>query len=129
MFKILRSFPDLIPADLEERCDYKERFGTKEWAYKDLLQVIESVAIGWTQSNVRFCFFIDGLDENNREQDDIIRLLKRMASSGNIKICVSSRPWNDFDDAFGQDPSRKLIMQDLNYPDIKRFVNDKLLAD
>ncbi len=42
----------------------------------------------------------------------------------NVKICVSSRPYNVFEDAFRRQPS--LILQHLTFDDIKSYVNDTL---
>ncbi|KAF2175974.1 hypothetical protein K469DRAFT_761665 [Zopfia rhizophila CBS 207.26] len=46
--------------------------------------------------------------------------------SPDIKICVSSRPWNVYEDAFGGDPSRMLRLQDLTRGDIRLYVTDNL---
>lgn len=44
--------------------------------------------------------------------------------SENVKICCSSRPHQVFQDAFSARPGLKL--EDLTFPDIRKFVNDKL---
>lgn len=48
------------------------------------------------------------------------------SASACIKICASSRPWNCFKDAFGEDTDRKLYLQDLTREDIKLFAREKL---
>jgi hypothetical protein len=50
--------------------------------------------------STKFCFFIDGLDEYSGDEEETLRLMLDISSSSNIKICVSSRPWNTFLDAF-----------------------------
>lgn len=41
------------------------------------------------------CFFIDGLDEDRGDQEEITELFKRLSSGvSNIKLCVPSRPWS-----------------------------------
>lgn len=73
-----------------------------------------------------FCFFIDGLDEYEGAHIDIISILNSVALCSNVKICLSSRPWNIFEDAFGQNKNLKLYLQDLTRDDIEAFVKDKL---
>jgi hypothetical protein len=41
-----------------------------------------------------------------------------------VKICVFSRQWNEFEDAFGKSGTDKLYMQDFNYQDINTYIND-----
>ena len=82
--------------------------------------------ISQTSMPVKFCFFIDGLDGYEGDHHEVIRVLNAINSSSNIKICLSSRPWNVFEDAFGQDPTRKLYMQDLTRDDIEIYVRSKL---
>ncbi|KAI6085130.1 hypothetical protein F4821DRAFT_279668 [Hypoxylon rubiginosum] len=82
------------------------------------------------QSNIKLCLFIDGLDEYTgltEEPDDIINLISQLSSPGNVKICLSSRPWNKFEKAYGCDRTEKLAMQDFNAVDIRAYVNDNLM--
>ena len=70
---------------------------------------------------VKLCIFVDGLDEFGGCLDDLIRLFQ------DLKICVSSRPWVQFEDAFKSRPS--LMLQDLVYNDIKKYVANHLSSD
>lgn len=80
------------------------------------------------QSDLRICLFIDGLDEYEGDRDgtymSIVSLFKGLAASPNLKICVSSRPWLVFEDAFRCNPSLRL--QDLTSNDITCYIEDKL---
>ncbi|KAF3921762.1 hypothetical protein AA313_de0200385 [Arthrobotrys entomopaga] len=69
--------------------------------------------------------FIDGLDEYDGRPIDIIRLVESLRSE-NVKLCVSSRPWNDFESVFGQNQGGKIYMQDLNHTDIATYVSETL---
>jgi hypothetical protein len=80
-------------------------------------------------SNVNFCFFLDGLDEYEGKPMDIIRLVELLKSMLKVKVCVSSRPWNEFEKVFGQDESKKLYMHDLTRGDIELYVRDPLEND
>lgn len=81
-----------------------------------------------TQDQTRVCLFIDGLDEYECDLDgsyvEIISLFTGLAESANIKICISSRPWLVFEDAFRPSPSLKL--QDLTFNDISGYIDDKI---
>jgi hypothetical protein len=72
------------------------------------------------------CLFIDGLDEYIGDPMDTVNLFK-LTISTNLKICLSSRPWVVFEDAFESCP--KLKLQDLTLPDIQLYVNDTLAKD
>jgi len=63
--------------------------------------------------DTKFCLFLDGLDEYDGRSLDIIELIDIWKSFRNMKTCVSSRPWNEFEDRFGSDSPWKLYMQDL----------------
>ncbi|KAJ2992632.1 hypothetical protein NUW58_g2100 [Xylaria curta] len=75
---------------------------------------------------IKFCFFIDGLDEYSGDLTDICQAVHDLSQSPNIKLCISSRPWNVFRDSFGTDPSRKLDIHDLTSDDIIRYTRFRL---
>lgn len=80
-------------------------------------------------SATKYCFFVDGLDEYDGDQTEIITILKGLATSPNIKICRSSRPWNHFMEAFGTDSSRMLRLQELTRDYILLYVENTLEED
>lgn len=43
-----------------------------------------------------------------------------------MKLCVSSRPWNAFEDTFGRDLTSKLYVHELTENDITLYVSDRL---
>jgi hypothetical protein len=77
-----------------------------------------------------FCFFIDGLDEyEGTYQDDYRAMVELLCSwtefaPADVKICVSSREYNVFMNAFS--PNRRLRLQDLTQKDMTIYVQDKL---
>jgi adenylate kinase family enzyme len=81
------------------------------------------------QSEKRLCLFIDGLDEYQGSSVDIIELMGIFRSLPNVKLCVSSRQWNEFEDAYGKHSSTKLYMHDFNNEDISTYVKDVLEND
>ncbi|KAL9114090.1 MAG: hypothetical protein Q9227_001862 [Pyrenula ochraceoflavens] len=96
------------------------------WTDSELLNVLKSL-FQHILVDTRICLFIDGLDEFHGTDDtreDLINMLKVFAGSENAKICLSSRPWNIFEDAFGHGPMLRL--EDLTRGDIQNYVDNKL---
>ncbi|PMD49010.1 hypothetical protein L207DRAFT_522323 [Hyaloscypha variabilis F] len=87
--------------------------------------------IGLASDQLKLCFFIDGLDEYEGKRHEgpeaIIRVFKNIPRSPFLKICLSSRPWPEFEKAFDCGPSLRL--QDLTYKDIRTYVYDKFGSD
>ncbi|KAF2803353.1 uncharacterized protein BDZ99DRAFT_400033, partial [Mytilinidion resinicola] len=126
LYDILRKCPDLIPAVLPFRWQaYGYSFENPEaWTLPELLTALRRLIEH--DLSAKFCFFIDGLDEYYGNHVEIISLLRDLITSSNIKICVSSRPWNIFEDAFGKNSSRMLALQDLTRNDIQLYVQNHL---
>ncbi|KAL4884224.1 hypothetical protein BJY04DRAFT_183164 [Aspergillus karnatakaensis] len=72
----------------------------------------------------RLFFLIDGLDEFGEDHAVLITMIEKICARPNVKLCVSSRPWIEFEDAFIAKPTLRL--EDLTYPDIKHFISSKL---
>lgn len=75
---------------------------------------------------LRILFIVDGLDEfegDDNERQKVCMLLQNLAISTNVKVCVSSRPWNVYKDAFENFPT--LCLEQLNREDILHFAEDK----
>ena len=119
--QVLTKHPALIPRILPERWETFDLFGHDEsiWSEPELRRAFRLLA-GEESPEAKFCFFIDGLDEFEGDHTNLIGLIKDIGSSSNIKICVSSRPWVLFEDAFKHKPS--LMLQDLTYRDIIKFI-------
>lgn len=128
LFEIFRQCPELssnsyVQHWLESQ-DMMRTGCTMTWTLSQLQTALRDV----TQHEIsrKFCFFIDGLDEYEGDHGEIIVVLRDLASCPNIKICVSSRPWNIFEDGLGQDPDLKVCMQDLTREDISTYVRGTL---
>ena len=101
----------------------EDRNRWRDWTLKELKHVF------WTLVNrddllVRYCFFIDGLDEFDGDFLELGAFLRTVSSCPNAKVCISSRPLEDFEQQFGDVP--KLRLQDLTVVDISLYVRDKL---
>jgi hypothetical protein len=95
----------------------------------ELMDALKRTANLLTQSEKRLCLFIDGLDEYVGDSSDIIQLVEVLRSLKHVKICVSSRQWNEFEEAFGKNRTDKLYMQDFNHQDINRYIQDEFAND
>ncbi|KAF5581595.1 nacht nucleoside triphosphatase [Fusarium pseudoanthophilum] len=99
----------------------------EKWIEKELRDAISRIS-GQKDATFRFCFFVDGLDEYesvNGDYNDFCEYLITI-SSPCIKICLSSRPWNEFNDAFGQDPASTIFIHELTWNDILTYSQDRL---
>ena len=126
LFEVLRKCPELIPAVCSKWPEFIPYQNEPDpWTRKDLLHTFSQLE-KQTDVSAKFCFFIDGLDEYNGDQYELIKVLQGLAVSPDIKLCLSSRPWQSFKDAFGQDVERFLKLEDLTRQDIRLYVHNKL---
>lgn len=77
-----------------------------------------------TTVSLKLCLFIDGLDEYEGDEDEVVEIFSNASISSNVKICCSSRPHQAFQEAFATRPGLRL--QDLTFPDMREYVHDKL---
>lgn len=92
-----------------------------------LSNIIESPSL---YKNKCLCLFIDGLDEFEQtvQEDyrDLVGLLRRWAtrSPGNVKICVSSREYTYFINAFSE--TSRIRLHDLTRQDMEIYTRERL---
>ncbi|OTB12976.1 hypothetical protein K445DRAFT_320477 [Daldinia sp. EC12] len=124
---ILRSRPHLAPrVSAIWNILKNERDEDWLWTADGLLAVLRRIID--ERKDLRFCFFIDGMDEYEEDKTELANLVGRiqsLASLHNLKLCVSSRPWSMFADAFGQNPELTLKVEDLTRDDIRQYISDK----
>ena len=130
--QLFEQTPDLIPRVVQPR----------KW---QTALLTSNHVIDWTDSELQDCLreyilyasksrniliLVDGLDEfegTDEAREDLIDLLVATAAQQNTKICLSSRPWNIFRDAFGSCP--QLRLEDLTSDDISVYVREQLYAN
>ncbi|PON28044.1 hypothetical protein TGAM01_v203181 [Trichoderma gamsii] len=124
LHQILGQRPELIPIVCADRWNapYYER--SFPWTIKQLAEAFQRLG-GLDNVRWRICLFIDGLDEYDGEPTDVIDIIHKIGESDKIKICISSRPWIEFSDAFGGNQP-KLELQNFTRDDIQRFIRGKL---
>ncbi|KAH8766936.1 hypothetical protein F5882DRAFT_510344 [Hyaloscypha sp. PMI_1271] len=132
LYQILRQCPELIQMAYRDQWIALASDGKVLKESRDelltvpaLLKTLGNISTS-TAPETKFCFFVDGLDEYDGRPADIIELVDILKSFQNVKTCVSSRPWNEFEDHFGADSSWKLYVQDFTSRDILLYVQETL---
>jgi hypothetical protein len=126
LYEIFRQLPDLIESTCTERWPKTiEQLNHDAWHLPELRRILQRIA-NRENLTAKFCFFIDGLDEFEGDHLDICGVLQDLSRSPHMKLCVSSRPWNVFEDSFGRDLSSKLYMNRLTRKDIRSYVENLL---
>ncbi|KAN0092090.1 hypothetical protein V8E51_017937 [Hyaloscypha variabilis] len=129
LFKILQQSRYLIRVIFPDK--WAKHYGNpakvdqdpESWTLPRLIEAFEHL-FQQASHELRFCLFVDGLDEYDGDSFDIIDLFTRISTFSNVKLCLSSRPLYQFVRMFRSFP--KLRLQDLNFGDIKRYVDDEL---
>ena len=124
LFQILHAHPELIPDICPEFWAVREHLHFPEWKLDHLTRALDRLKD--ISNSTKICFFIDGLDEYDGYDFELIKIIKALAQVPNIKLCISSRPWPSFSDAFGTHNQRKLCLEDLTQNDIRMFTEDEL---
>jgi hypothetical protein len=131
LYQILRQCPELIPFVLPSRFSNGNIAGVEadSWTRQELSSAVDSII---TQHGLKskFCFFIDGLDEYSDvvadEYQTLIQYLDHLTESSNVKLCVSSRPWNPLKDHYGTCDKLKFVLQDLTSEDMLKYARGLL---
>jgi len=122
LYEVLRKCPDLIPAVFPKQWD---KYYEGSWTRSELVQAFRRL-MNQDIASVKFCFFIDGLDEFEGDHREMVATLDGFASSSNVKVCISSRPWEVFKSAYDGNVDRRLYLQDLTRGDINFYVRQEL---
>ena len=121
----LRQAPDLwaslFPYQMEEYIAYGNPWH-HQITWDDMMRAFRVLVEG-AGKDYKLFFLIDGLDEFDGEHEKLIDMLQGFLSP-HVKTCVSSRPWNVFQDRFQQRPSLRL--EDITYDDIKHYVSSRM---
>lgn len=130
LYQIIEQHPDLghvaFPSLFEA---FIPPSSLSSWSYEELLRALGIIAAHRDAGGMatKICLFIDGLDEYSADQSRLLGLLRTFALSFNIKLCVSSRPWNAFRNAF-ESKTPNIQLEDLTYSDIRLYVEGSIRA-
>ncbi|PVH87085.1 hypothetical protein DL98DRAFT_509973 [Cadophora sp. DSE1049] len=128
--QILKRVPELIAVAFHDKWAYVmgtwgRPLAEVTFSREDLTHAIESLSL-LENSNARFCFFIDGLDQFEGLETEVITYLKCLSTSPSIKICVTSRLEGTTLDSPGSDHAQRLHLPDFTNPSIDQHITRKL---
>ncbi|KAH8777047.1 hypothetical protein F5882DRAFT_408405 [Hyaloscypha sp. PMI_1271] len=119
----LEQMPSVGRIACPKRWAFHEIFGpdidAPPWEWGELVDSFHSLT-SKSCNNYKLALFIDGLDEFSGNHASLVQFIEKISACDGIKICVSSRPWNVFSDAYKSTPSLRL--EDLTKKDIELFV-------
>ena len=128
LYHILRQSPGLVPQLIPDRWS-NPWLQQQSWTLSELMKAFANLkSLDLDSRSIRFVFFIDGLDEYEGDHYDIISVINNLITA-DIKICVSSRPWNVFEEEYGDNIGFKIQIHEHTRPDITRFIQDQLEED
>ena len=129
LYQILQQCPALMETVCPTRWQADKTVNTIStgWSDEELFATLVHISI--SEHPVKICVFVDGLDEYRGDHKDIISKFQKVGSS-KIKFCLSSRPWNVFQNAFSKStPENRMMLQDYTKNDIIHYVSDTLRSD
>ncbi|KAI2634144.1 hypothetical protein GGS26DRAFT_552389 [Hypomontagnella submonticulosa] len=124
LYYLLAGCPDLVPLAFPvqwEAALHTDNVYIEHTACQSVFEKL--ISADQTYGEYRFVLFIDGLDEFEGNHAGLIRHLFKWAERPDVKLCVSSREWAIFQDAFQDCP--KLRLHNLTISDIRCFVTDR----
>jgi hypothetical protein len=135
LYQTLRQRPQLMSDVFPE---HQWIYGGTEFQFpfESLQDALGRLVAAAPKHGLRLVFLVDGLDEfHDRPGTDyagspdvrsLLGLLRIVYSSNSAKMCVSSRPLNEFATEFRQDADQSLRVHDPTRPDIEVFVDGTL---
>lgn len=132
LFDLLRGHPHVVSLASPNRWAAAKagqwEAAAEPWSVSELSVALRALAVA-EHVPLKMCFFIDGLDEYDSNHAELCQVLRDMASSPHIKMCLSSRRWPVFEENFGSDSQESLDIHQLTRDDICKFVNDQLRVE
>ncbi|KAK8121610.1 hypothetical protein PG984_010280 [Apiospora sp. TS-2023a] len=132
LLQAANKMPEIIPLVSPRRCALAEAKPDKEkfpdwesWEVEESFDLL----LRKCGRTLKLALFIDGLDEFDLAPAVVVRLINDLASISTdfLKICVASRPWMEFDDAFRKVPMVQMHL--LTKDDTRIFVAGQLKSN
>ncbi|GKZ28320.1 hypothetical protein AbraIFM66950_003577 [Aspergillus brasiliensis] len=85
-----------------------------------------------TDLSAKFCFFIDGLDEYDGDENEVAKMLLFLCQSRHVKLCVSSRPRASIETVLWKDAPGcgngqfTFAIHDFTIEDMRKYVEARL---
>jgi NACHT domain-containing protein len=136
LYRINRDLPSLAPSLYPKRFEIYTYLG--RYLFRKASCVARTFSLERTRISIqifrkdvingrkKLVIFIDGLDEYHSKHIDLLDLIQSFLGPG-VKVCVSSRPWVLFKEAFKTRPSLRL--EYLTQSDMEFFVESKFSAN
>ncbi|KAK8251181.1 hypothetical protein HDK77DRAFT_440374 [Phyllosticta capitalensis] len=122
VFQILRKYPYLIPKTFPQHWTDREERELGEFSLRTLKDGLSRIAHDGDRP--KMCLFIDGLDEFEGDQNEILQILKELDASPSVKLCSSSRSWEKFEHAFREKP--RCLVHELTEEDIRKYARENI---
>ncbi|OKL60922.1 hypothetical protein UA08_03185 [Talaromyces atroroseus] len=131
LYQLLSANPHLMPRAFPKlwhkirTMTSKERIALHlEWDSDELLDAFR-LYVDAASPELKTCLFIDGLDEFEEDHQALISFFQNLGHGKNVKMCLSSRPWDVFEVAFqATGPSVKL--HEITKNDLYQYAADRL---
>jgi len=124
LYQIFSALPDLIGTMSAENVSPPSQYGAlPAWTEARLKKCLRALLSRLAESH-RVSFFLDGLDELDQSYEQMLSIVKNLLETSDINICLSSRPYRIFSDAFSS--SAMLRLYDLTEEDIRTYVTESL---
>jgi len=129
LHQLLDQLQDLCPVIASRRYLYfqlagRDALDPPNWTEEALREAILN-CISEIGNTHRLAIFLDGLDEYDGDLESLVAFIHQLQRGHkSTKLCVSSRPWNIFRDAFRAHPSLK--MEQFTKPDIEKYVRTRI---
>ncbi|OAA69638.1 hypothetical protein ISF_02908 [Cordyceps fumosorosea ARSEF 2679] len=139
LHQLLSARPGLAAAAFPALWARLQGMSTKErvrlrlaWTAEELLPALHALvaAVAAAADGTKTCLFVDGMDEFEGDHAAVVDLFRGLATAagGRVKMCLSSRPWEVFRDAFAFTVPN-LRLQELTRGDMRRYVSETLARD
>lgn len=92
--------------------------GREPFTWAELRRAFENI-ISAPSSGKPFLLLIDGANEFNGKKQELVGLVLQAARHAHVKVCVASRPWIVFSDAFEDRPH--LLLERITQNDIHNY--------
>lgn len=131
LYHILRSCPKLMQSLCPSRwgAHIPSAKLSALWKVSELREAFKALKHHISSVSTKFYFHVDGLDEYEGDHYDVIQVLQELSECSDVKLCLSSRPWNCFQDTLGEvaDKTSMLRLHELTAQDIELFAYENML--
>ncbi|KAK2597927.1 hypothetical protein N8I77_012679 [Diaporthe amygdali] len=132
LFQCLQADPEMVKSVAPRRWSLLSTLRSSQkqpsWQDWELNECFDILLSKFDKSgSKKLAIFIDGLDEFKVSSQRTLKLIHNISDRGNIKVCLASRQWTEFNDAL--DKHAMLRIQDLTENDMIHFVQGNLEAN